>query len=61
MHLEALTMMGLPYELLGDTTRASQCYEQVLTVTREVDESVYRSYGEWAMAIVLWRRGDPCS
>ncbi|RYE42449.1 MAG: protein kinase [Hyphomicrobiales bacterium] len=58
MHLEALTMMGLPYELLGDTTRASQCYEQVLTATRAVDESVYRSYGEWAMAIVLWRRGD---
>ncbi|QYB07718.1 protein kinase [Rhodococcus sp. USK10] len=57
LQVEALTMMGLPYELLGDHQRSIDCYEQVFSIT-EPGESVYRSYSLWAMAITLWRQGE---
>ncbi|SEB37398.1 non-specific serine/threonine protein kinase [Rhodococcus jostii] len=58
LQVEALTMLGLPYELLGHTERAVECYEQVLAITESCGESVYRSYALWAMAVLLWRQGN---
>ena len=54
----AVGILGIAYELLGDTVRAIDCYEQGLAMTETRGESVYRSYLLWALALAVWRRGD---
>ncbi|EME67354.1 serine/threonine protein kinase [Rhodococcus ruber BKS 20-38] len=55
----ALEALGITHELLGDTEQAVDCYERLLALTSAHDETVYRSYALWALAIAVWRRGDP--
>ncbi|MGM5068843.1 protein kinase domain-containing protein [Rhodococcus qingshengii] len=53
-----LHLLGLVYELLGETKRPIGCYEKALTICESHGESVYRSYTLWAMAVAVWRQGD---
>lgn len=56
--IETLTWLGLTYQLLDrDPSRAIGCYESILTITADKEESVYRSYALWAQAISQWRSG----
>ncbi|MCP2321253.1 non-specific serine/threonine protein kinase [Nocardia amikacinitolerans] len=52
------TMLGLTYELCGNTEKAIRCYEHTLAITEKRGESLYRSYAMWALAFVSWRQGD---
>lgn len=54
-----LEILGLTYELLGDTARAIACYEDALSITKSRGESVWRSFSMWAMGVVVFRQGDP--
>ncbi|KXF53930.1 protein kinase [Rhodococcus sp. SC4] len=58
LQVAALVGLGMAYELLNDRKRAIECYERVLTITEAHGESVYRSYTQWALAVVVWRHGD---
>lgn len=53
-----LGILGISYGLLNDAEQAVDCYERVLTMTESHDESVYRSYMLWALALAVWRDGD---
>ncbi|MBV6757900.1 protein kinase domain-containing protein [Rhodococcus opacus] len=59
IHVEALTLLGLTYELLDDDPRrAVECYEEALSITDRQGESVYRAYVLWVMAVAQWRQGE---
>lgn len=59
VHVEALTLLGLTYELLDDDPRrAVECYEEALSITDRQGESVYRAYVLWVMAVAQWRQGE---
>ncbi|MFC9557934.1 protein kinase [Rhodococcus sp. NPDC056960] len=53
-----LNMLGLAYELRGETERAIGCHEYVLSITGACGESTYRSYALWAMGVAVWRQGE---
>ncbi|GAF44724.1 protein kinase domain-containing protein [Rhodococcus wratislaviensis] len=55
----ALNMLGLAYDMRGETGRAIRCHEHVLSITGACGESTYRSYALWAMGVAVWRQGDP--
>ncbi|MFC7446522.1 protein kinase domain-containing protein [Rhodococcus daqingensis] len=58
LQIESLTMLGLTYQLLDtEPHRAIECYEEALAITKAHNESVYRSYILWAMAVAQWRLG----
>ncbi|MGW4339519.1 protein kinase domain-containing protein [Rhodococcus koreensis] len=59
LQVSLLQSLGWVYELQEKTTQAIICHEQVLTITEAHGESVHRSYSLWAMAIAVWRQGDP--
>ncbi|MBY6412304.1 protein kinase [Rhodococcus sp. BP-252] len=58
--LETATMhlLGLAYGLNGQTRKAIEWHEQVLALTAEQDEKMYRSRSLWAMAVDVWRQGE---
>ena len=58
LQIESLILLGLAYQLLDtEPTRAIECYEEVLAITKAHGESVYRSYALWAMGVAQWRLG----
>ncbi|WP_280232756.1 protein kinase domain-containing protein [Nocardia cyriacigeorgica] len=56
--VDALTNLGLTYELQHNTTRAIECYEHALALTEQHGETIYRSYVLWSLAVALWRQGN---
>ncbi|MFI6573269.1 protein kinase domain-containing protein [Nocardia fluminea] len=56
-HIDALTNLGLTYQPPDDTDRAIECYERALALAE--GETIYRSYLLCALAVALWRQGDP--
>ncbi|MFI7166961.1 protein kinase [Rhodococcus erythropolis] len=60
LHLKVMTSLtlGLSFELLNDSVRAIECYEQILAITEAHSETMYRTYALWALAIAVWRRDD---
>ncbi|PND51178.1 MULTISPECIES: protein kinase [Rhodococcus] len=57
-HVWILVMLGLAYELRGDTDRAIECHRKVLAITEAHGEFVYRSYSQWALGVALFQEGD---
>ncbi len=58
LRIGSLAFLGLAYQLLdAEPTRAMECYEEVLAITKDHGESVYRSYTLWAMAVTQWQLG----
>ncbi|MBC2642603.1 MULTISPECIES: protein kinase domain-containing protein [unclassified Rhodococcus (in: high G+C Gram-positive bacteria)] len=57
LRIECLTLLGLVYQLDKDPDRAIHCYDEVLAITEDHGESVYRSYALWAMAVARFGLG----
>ncbi|WP_327098161.1 protein kinase [Nocardia vinacea] len=55
----ALTVLGWAYSLQGDTGRAIECHEQILSITEACDESTFRSYALWGLGLAVWQQGQP--
>lgn len=53
-------MLGLGYELQGDTARAIESHRTVLAITEAHGELVYRSYSQWALGVALFQEGEYC-
>lgn len=57
--IDAETNLGLTYQLCDDIDRAIECYEHALALADEKRETIYRSYLLCALAVALWRQGNP--
>lgn len=57
-HVWILVMLGLGYELRGDTARAIECHRTVLAITEAHGEFVYRSYSQWALGVALFQEAE---
>ncbi|MDI9954232.1 protein kinase [Rhodococcus sp. IEGM 1305] len=57
-HVGVLHRLGMAYEQLGESQRASDCYEQIVAITQAHGESMYQSFALWAMGDAVWRHGD---
>ncbi|WP_336879578.1 protein kinase domain-containing protein [Rhodococcus globerulus] len=59
-HAEVMTLLslGLALGLLNEDSRAIEWYERALMITETHEETMYRSYVQWALAISKWRQGD---
>lgn len=55
--VDALTTLGLAYELEHDHDRATEVYRRALEITDEHGETMYRSYVLWSLAVTEWRQG----
>lgn len=56
LRIECLTLLGLTYlQVDNDPHRGIACFEEVLAITDEHGESVYRSYALWAKALAHWQ------
>ncbi len=51
-------MLGVGYDLLGESNQAIACFNDALSVTAAHDETMYRSYTLWAMGVAIIRRGE---
>lgn len=56
--IEALVSLGVAGWVLGDAPLAVASHHEVLTVTREHGESVYRAYSLWSLGLVSWTQGQ---
>ena len=59
--LKALMLLGTVNDLLGDSARSIDYYQQVLDITGSVGESMYRAYTLWALGVATYRQGDDTS
>ncbi|MEV6362619.1 protein kinase domain-containing protein [Nocardia asteroides] len=55
--VDAMTTLGLAYELDQDHERATEVYRQALAITGEHGETVYRAYILWSLAVTEWHQG----
>lgn len=58
VEIAVMYLLGMVYDLSGLTAQAAERHEQVLSITQQCGETVFRSYSLWAMGIAAWRRGD---
>ncbi|OYD60757.1 protein kinase domain-containing protein [Rhodococcus sp. OK302] len=58
LQVGVLQILGLVYELRGESQRSIGCCEKVLAITESHGEFVYHSYTLWAMGVTVWRQGD---
>ncbi|MFV9456510.1 protein kinase domain-containing protein [Rhodococcus sp. NM-2] len=57
-HVWILVMLGVGYDLLGESNQAIACFNDALSITEAHDETMYRSYTLWAMGVAIMRRGE---
>ncbi|TSD40397.1 protein kinase [Rhodococcus sp. KBS0724] len=55
--IEALVSLGVAGWVLGDATLAVASHQEVLALTTEHGESVYRAHSLWSLGLVSWNRG----
>ncbi|WP_458683072.1 protein kinase domain-containing protein [Prescottella equi] len=58
IRIPVLLGLGRALSLQGEAARAITCYEQVLEVTEDFGESVFRSYAFSALGVAVWRQGE---
>ncbi|PBC36015.1 protein kinase [Rhodococcus sp. ACPA4] len=58
LEVGVLYPLGLAYGLSGQTDRAIDCHERVLSITQHHGEKMYRSFSLWALGIAVWRADD---
>jgi non-specific serine/threonine protein kinase len=54
----ALNHLGLAYHQVGDTSRAIACYDESLSITEPLGETVYRGRSCWNLGLALWADGN---
>ncbi|PSR70192.1 protein kinase [Nocardia sp. MDA0666] len=59
LRLDALISLGWSCALLGATSFATECFEQVVTITEAAGETMLRSWALWGEGYVAWRVGEP--
>lgn len=59
LRLDALISLGWSCALLGATSLATECFEQVVTITEAAGETMLRSWALWGEGYVAWRVGEP--
>ncbi|MGW5228784.1 ATP-binding protein [Nocardia niigatensis] len=58
LELEARISIGWAYALTGDVEHALTNFQKVLATAESVEETVFRSWGQWGAGFSLWRSGD---
>ncbi|MBF6224197.1 protein kinase [Nocardia abscessus] len=58
LYISALMLLGWAYTAQGDIPRAIECHEQMLSITEECGESLYRSSALWGLGLATWLQGE---
>ncbi|MET8428754.1 protein kinase [Nocardia sp. NPDC004860] len=58
LYLGAAALLARAYELQGDIRRAIECHEQIVSITAECGELLYRSMALWGLGISVLRQGE---
>ncbi len=58
LYVAALTVLGWVHEMSGDTKRAMEYHQQVLSITEACGESLFRSSALRDIGIGAWRQGE---
>ncbi|MGQ4618649.1 protein kinase domain-containing protein [Nocardia sp. R7R-8] len=58
LHVSALTLLGLAYEMRGDTRRAAARYREVVSITEPSGEMLFRSVALRGIAVATWEPGE---
>ncbi|MFI6953998.1 protein kinase [Nocardia sp. NPDC050408] len=58
LYISTLSDLGWAHALQGDTGRAMQYHEQILSITQACGESLFRSTTLWGIAIAVWQQND---
>jgi predicted ATPase/DNA-binding CsgD family transcriptional regulator len=58
LRLGQLNALGVAAALAGDQQRADACAHELLAITEPREESRFRLYALWALALSAWRQGD---
>ncbi|WP_194829810.1 protein kinase [Nocardia sp. XZ_19_231] len=58
LYISALSMLGWAYAGKGDTRRATEYREQILSISEACGESLFRSIALWGMSISLWQHNE---
>ncbi|MFI7665709.1 protein kinase [Nocardia sp. NPDC049526] len=58
LYISALMLLGGAYTAQGDIPRAIECHEQILSITEECGESLYRSSALWGLGLATWLQGE---
>jgi non-specific serine/threonine protein kinase len=59
IYLAGVITLGWAYALQGDTRRAVDCYEQILSITEPRGEWLMRSFAQLGIGIAAWQLGEP--
>ncbi|WP_063057700.1 protein kinase domain-containing protein [Nocardia sienata] len=59
LRMSALDLLGWAHELTGETTRASECYREVVAITEPRGELLHRAAALRGLGVAVWREGDP--
>ncbi|MCP2293294.1 protein kinase domain-containing protein [Nocardia amikacinitolerans] len=58
LHVAALMTLGWAHAARGDTRKAIENLEQVLSITESSGESLFRSSTLWGLGICAWQQGE---
>lgn len=58
LHIHALTLLGLTYEMRGDTEKAIEHQQRLIALTERCGEILYRALAMRGRAVAEWRRGN---
>ncbi|MEV0111166.1 protein kinase [Nocardia sp. NPDC050799] len=58
LHIHALTVLGLVYELRGETEKAIEHQQRLIAITEGCGEILYRTLALRSLGVAEWRRGN---
>ncbi|MFI7664359.1 protein kinase [Nocardia sp. NPDC049526] len=58
LYIGTLTILGWAYELSGDTTRATEHFRRVFSITEARGELLYRSAALRGLGVAAWQQGE---
>jgi non-specific serine/threonine protein kinase len=58
LHIHALTLLGLTYEMRGETEKAIEHQQRLIALTEGCGEILYRALAMRGRAVAEWRRGN---
>ncbi|GGL03195.1 hypothetical protein GCM10011588_17380 [Nocardia jinanensis] len=58
LHIHALTVQGLTYEMRGDTAKAIEHQQRLIDITEQCGGVLYRALALRSLGVAEWRRGN---
>ncbi|MFD9615590.1 LuxR C-terminal-related transcriptional regulator, partial [Streptomyces sp. NPDC059083] len=58
LHITALLLLGVAYAQQGDSARAAECHQRILSITEACGESLFRSTALGMTGIAAWQQGE---